>query len=221
MTGLSSLCRLAALLAATLPFLVSATAEARSISSPSPYGRLVDKGFVVDAAPTEKMDPSLLRQRVAYTASDTPGTVVVDSTNRFLYLVESGGTAIRYGISVGRAGASWTGEAIIGKKSVWPRWTPPEEMIQRSPDVARYADGVAGGPANPLGARALYLFQNGRDTLFRLHGTDEWWSIGHGATAGCIRLLNQDVIDLYARVPMKARVVVRPHKALGMTFTRN
>lgn len=203
--------RLGPLLVVAIGLMTAATAPtlAKDRSSPT-YGRVVDGGFAVAAVPVARMDPRLLRQRVAYAGKDRPGTVVVDSTNRFLYLVESRGTAMRYGISVGEAGASWSGEAVIGAKRLWPRWTPPDEMIQRSPEVARHAGGLAGGPANPLGARALYLHQNGRDTLFRLHGTGEWWSIGHGATSGCIRLLNQDVIDLYDRLPLGARVIVRP-----------
>ncbi|GGD31968.1 L,D-transpeptidase [Aureimonas glaciei] len=216
MTGPSRRARLLAVVTVALLAAGSAPAAEGKRLPPASYGRTVDKGFVVEAVPAARMDPRLLRQRVAYGAGEPPGTIVVDSTNRFLYLVEKGGTAIRYGISVGEAGASWSGEAAIGAKRSWPRWTPPDEMIQRSPEVARHAGGLAGGPSNPLGARALYLHQDGRDTLFRLHGTGEWWSIGHGATSGCIRLMNQDIIDLFDRVPLRARVIVRPHRPIDL-----
>lgn len=210
------------LFALTMALTALATGPTRANErGPHPsYGRAVDKGFVVDAVPVARMDPQLLRQQVPYGAGESPGTIVVDSTNRFLYLVERGGTAMRYGISVGEAGASWSGEAVIGEKRLWPRWTPPAEMIQRSPELARHAGGLAGGPANPMGARALYLQQDGRDTLFRLHGTDEWWSIGRGATSGCIRLLNQDIVDLYDRVPLGTRVIVRPHRPMGLVVKK-
>ena len=116
--------------------------------------------------------------------------------------------AVRYGIGVGKAGFEWTGDAVIGRKAVWPRWTPPAEMIARSPRLEKYRNGMEGGIDNPLGARALYLYANGRDTLYRLHGTPEWQSIGKSMSSGCIRLLNQDVIDLFDRVPIGTRVRV-------------
>lgn len=152
------------------------------------------------------------RQSVSYASSYAPGTVVVDTANRFLYLVEGSGRATRYGISVGVGGFAWSGEASVGLKRPWPKWTPPAEMIARAPNLARYRGGLAGGGINPLGARALYLYQNGRDTLYRLHGTSEWWTIGQSGSSGCIRLLNKDVIDLYEKVPLGARVVVLPSK---------
>jgi lipoprotein-anchoring transpeptidase ErfK/SrfK len=144
---------------------------------------------------------------------ERPGTIIVDTPKRFLYFVLPGKKAVRYGIGVGKAGFAWEGEAYIAWKQEWPKWTPPKEMIDRKPELARYGeDGMKPGLKNPLGARALYLFnERGEDTLFRLHGTPEWKSIGTAASSGCIRLMNQDIIDLYNRVrPGKnARVVVK------------
>ncbi|MCQ0988532.1 L,D-transpeptidase [Jiella marina] len=175
------------------------------------YSATVDDGYDLPAIPTEKIDPQYLRQRVSYPegAAYEPGTVIVDTPNRFLYVVEADGMAMRYGIGVGRSGFSWKGEAYINDKQHWPKWFPPAEMIDRKPELEPYRDGMEPGLRNPLGARALYLWQNGKDTLFRLHGTPEWWTIGTAASSGCIRLMNQDIIDLYERVPMNARVVVK------------
>lgn len=145
---------------------------------------------------------------VAYTGRQWPGTVIVDTPNRQIYLVLQGGQAMRWGCAVGKDGFRWAGLADIGRKVMWPRWTPPKEMIARSPEKAKWANGMPGGPDNPLGARALYLFQNGRDTLYRIHGTTDPMSIGHNASSGCIRMINQDVIELYRRVPIGSRVVV-------------
>lgn len=180
------------------------------VSAPG-YGAVVDDGYSLPAIPTNKIDPQYLRQQVAYPegAQYEPGTVVVDTPNRFLYVVQEGGTAMRYGIGVGRSGFSWSGDAVIRDKQHWPKWHPPAEMIERKPDLEPYRDGMEPGLTNPLGARALYLYQNGKDTLFRLHGTPEWWTVGTAASSGCIRLMNQDIIDLYERVPMNAKVVVK------------
>ncbi|WP_235919369.1 L,D-transpeptidase [Aureimonas psammosilenae] len=175
------------------------------------YASLDDDGFHLPAIPASKIDPKFLRQRVVYDAGGyEEGTVVVDTPHRFLYVIERGGTAMRYGIGVGKDGFSWAGEAKIGDKQHWPRWFPPMEMIDRRKDLEKFRDGkgMDPGPSNPLGSRALYLHQNGRDTLYRLHGTPEWQSIGKAASSGCIRLMNQDIIDLYERVPLEARVVV-------------
>lgn len=178
------------------------------------YGAVVDEGFALPAIPTDKIDPQYLRQRVSFEEGRQyeAGTVVVDTPNRFLYVVEADGMAMRYGIGVGRAGFSWAGEANIRAKRSWPKWFPPGEMIDRKPELEPYRDGMDPGLTNPLGARALYLYQGGKDTLFRLHGTPEWWTIGTAASSGCIRLMNQDILDLYERVPMDARVVVRQGK---------
>ncbi len=175
------------------------------------YRARVDGAFAVAAIPVEQMNKRLLRQEVKYRTSHKPGTIVVDPGSKYLYLIQGDSRAMRYGIGVGKAGFEWSGSAHIGWKQKWPKWTPPAEMIQRRPDLAKWgADkgGMPGGVTNPLGARALYLHQGGVDTLYRLHGTPQWESIGTAASSGCIRLMNQDVIDLYERVPNGAKVVV-------------
>lgn len=154
-------------------------------------------------------EPKYRRQIVDYPTMQSPGTIVVDPSNRFLYLVQGGGKALRYGVGVGRAGFEFSGTASIEDKKTWPRWTPTDDMIHRDPDLYRpWAKGMAGGPTNPLGARAMYLFKNGEDTLYRIHGTNDPESIGQAMSSGCIRMLNQDVTDLYDRVPKGAKVVV-------------
>lgn len=145
---------------------------------------------------------------VEYKGRQTIGTVVVDTGARQLYLVVDGGYAIRWGCAVGKDGFRWAGMADVGRKVMWPKWTPPKEMIERHPEKAKWANGMPGGPSNPLGARALYLFQNGNDTLYRIHGTTEPLSIGKNASSGCIRMISQDVVELYRRVPVGTRVIV-------------
>jgi lipoprotein-anchoring transpeptidase ErfK/SrfK len=146
---------------------------------------------------------------VTFESYEQPGTIIIDTAARALYYVLSESEAIRYGIAVGKEGFSWAGIAEIGRKTEWPRWTPPAPMIQRRPELAKFANGMPGGrPDNPLGARALYLFDNGRDTLFRIHGTNEPKSIGTAASSGCIRMLNEEVIELYDRVPIGTKVIV-------------
>ncbi len=137
--------------------------------------------------------------------SEPPGTIVVDTRSRHLFYVRPDGMAIEYGIGVGREGFAWKGEAHVGRKAEWPRWIPPKDMIARRPDLP---SEMSGGMANPLGARALYLFQGNKDTLFRIHGTNEPDSIGQAVSSGCIRMNNADVMDLYNRVPVGTRVVV-------------
>ena len=179
----------------------------------SEYGAVTDAGFTIPAVPISKVDKRYHRQIVTYHTREKPGTIIVDTPKRFLYFVLPGNKAVRYGIGVGKAGFAWEGEAYIAWKQTWPKWTPPKEMVDRRPDLAKYGEqGMQGGLKNPLGARALYLFNDkGEDTLFRLHGTPEWNSIGTAASSGCIRLMNQDIIDLYDRVrPGKsARVIVK------------
>ena len=145
---------------------------------------------------------------VDYKSRQWPGTVIVDTSARQIYLVLEGGKAMRWGCAVGRDGFRWAGLADISRKVMWPKWTPPKDMIERSPEKAKWANGMPGGLDNPLGARALYLYQNGNDTLFRIHGTTEPLSIGTKASSGCIRMVNQDVIELYRRVPIGSRVLV-------------
>ena len=175
------------------------------------YGQIADGGFVIPAVPYQQIPPRFYRQRVQNTTGQPAGTVVVDTKSRFLYLTEAGGTAMRYGVGIGREGFAWQGEGVIQWRQRWPKWTPPQEMIARQPELAKYsAANGSMGPSlkNPLGARALYIFQNGQDTLYRLHGSPEWSSIGKAVSSGCVRLMNQDIIDLFDRVPEKARVVV-------------
>jgi lipoprotein-anchoring transpeptidase ErfK/SrfK len=148
------------------------------------------------------------RQIVRDPTGEAPGTIVVDPGQRLLYLVQADGKARRYGIGVGRQGFGWSGTATIGMKREWPKWFPPVEMQARDERARQFADGMEGGTDNPLGARAMYLFQDGKDTLFRIHGTNEPQSIGRAVSSGCIRMLNADVIDLYGRVPIGTKVVV-------------
>lgn len=147
------------------------------------------------------VSPIYLRQVVSYATNEARGTIVVDSGAHFLYLVLGDGKALRYGIGVARNGFEWRGSHRVTRKAEWPGWTPPAEMRQRQPGLPAHMEG---GPNNPLGARALYL----GSTLYRIHGTNEPWSIGQNVSSGCIRMTNEDVIDLYGRVPVNTRVVV-------------
>jgi lipoprotein-anchoring transpeptidase ErfK/SrfK len=146
-------------------------------------------------------DPRYEKQIVEYHGKESPGTIVVDTPNKFLYLVQANGTAMRYGIGVGRPGFTWSGVKQISAKREWPDWTPPAEMLARRPDLPRHMEG---GPENPLGARAMYL----GSSLYRIHGSNEPWTIGTNVSSGCIRMRNEDVIDLYGRVNVGTRVVV-------------
>ena len=146
-------------------------------------------------------DPKYEKQMVEYHGKESPGTIIIDTPNKFLFLVEGDGKALRYGVGVGKPGFSWSGVKQISAKKEWPDWTPPAEMLQRRPDLPRHMEG---GPENPLGARAMYL----GSSLYRIHGSNEPWTIGTNVSSGCIRMRNQDVIDLYDRVHVGARVVV-------------
>ncbi len=170
------------------------------------------EAFPIAAVDLNKIKPKYHRQIVSDPTGERTGTIVVDVDKKFLYLVLENGKALRYGIGVGREGYAWSGEAVIERKAQWPTWTPPLTMQQRQPETAKWADGMPGGPDNPLGARALYLYQNGRDTLYRIHGTAEVSSIGRAVSSGCIRLLSADVINLYQRIPVGTRVVAIPSK---------
>jgi lipoprotein-anchoring transpeptidase ErfK/SrfK len=185
-------------------FATASLAAPTEAGSPVPdaYGKIIDNGFQLPAIPIQKLDKKFHRQIVDFQTKESPGTVVVNTRERFLYYVLSGGKAVRYGIGVGKQGFAWSGTAYVAWKQEWPTWHPPKEMASRKPEVAKYVeDGMNPGVTNPLGARAMYLFnEKGQDTLFRLHGTPEWSSIGTAASSGCIRLINQDVIDLYSRV---------------------
>jgi lipoprotein-anchoring transpeptidase ErfK/SrfK len=148
-----------------------------------------------------EMNPIYRRQVVDYAGNEKPGTVIIDTPKRFLYLVQENGKAMRYGIGVGRPGFTWAGVKQVSAKREWPDWRPPSEMLRRRPDLPRY---MAGGPDNPLGARAMYL----GSSLYRIHGSNEPWTIGTAVSSGCIRMRNEDVIDLYERVKVGTRVVV-------------
>jgi len=176
----------------------------------SHYSRRVDNGFTLQGIDIRKIPQQFWRQEVEYTGPGKAGEIVVNTTERFLYLIQPGGTAMRYGVGVGREeGLNFRGSAVIQRKAEWPRWTPTANMIKTQPErYTQYAAGLEGGLTNPLGARALYLYRNGKDTHFRLHGTLEPYTIGQSVSSGCVRLINQDIIDLYNRVPTGTRVTV-------------
>ncbi len=168
---------------------------------------ILDEPGKVPTAAEEQLDPQFQKQVVFFRTNDPPGTIVVDSANRYLYLVQPGGRAIRYGIGVGRDGFRWSGLLNISRKQEWPDWRPPPEMIERQPYLPRF---MAGGPGNPMGARAMYLGA----TVYRIHGTNQPQTIGSAVSSGCFRLVNGDVIDLYERVNVGTKVIVRQTPAL-------
>lgn len=175
------------------------------------YSALPNEQFPLAAADLSQVEPQFLRRRVSYQTGERVGTIVVDTGKFYAYLVEENGKAMRYGVGLGRAGFEWSGQASIAWKRKWPTWTPPSDMIARQPELEKYSaanGGMQPGLANPLGARALYIFKGGKDTLYRLHGTSENWSIGKAVSSGCVRFINHDIIDLYNRVPSGARIVV-------------
>ena len=172
------------------------------------YAALPAEKFPLPAMPLEKLDPDLRRQQVAYVSDQAAGTVVVDTPARRLYYILGDGQAMRYGVGVGREGLALAGNAYVGRKAEWPTWTPTENMQRREARYRKLAGGMPGGPNNPLGARAMYLYRGGNDTHFRIHGTNQPQSIGLAMSSGCIRMLNHDVIDLYDRVAPGAKVVV-------------
>jgi lipoprotein-anchoring transpeptidase ErfK/SrfK len=176
------------------------------------YAEIEDEPHPVRAVDLRRVKPQFLRREVAYNTTERPGTIVVDPNARYLYLVQPGGRAMRYGVGVGREeGFNFQGEATIARKAEWPSWRPTNDMIAREPErYGPYRQGMPGGDGNPLGPRALYLYKDGKDTLYRLHGTIEPWTIGTMVSSGCVRLMNQDIIDLYRRVPVGTKVVVLP-----------
>jgi lipoprotein-anchoring transpeptidase ErfK/SrfK len=178
-------------------------------SQQSMYDARPDEPFPLKKVPIDKIKPELRRQEVAYETSQPAGTIVVDTPARRLYYVLGEGRAIRYGVGVGRNGYALAGVAYIGRKADWPSWTPSPNMLRTNPERnMKYAGGVPGGINNPLGARALYLYRGGNDTMFRIHGTNQPQSIGQAMSSGCIRMMNHDVIDLYERAKVGGRVVV-------------
>jgi len=172
------------------------------------YASLTDEGFVLPAIPYEKVEAKYRRQIVVDPTGEAPGTIVVRLAERFLYFVQPGGDAIRYGVGIGKDGFRWSGRANIQYGKKWPTWTPPAEMIARKPELVKWQAGQPGGLTNPLGARALYIYKDGQDTGYRVHGSPEWWTIGNAMSSGCVRMINQDVIDLYGRVNGKTPIVV-------------
>ena len=199
------------ILAGTLALPVLGLASNGGLAAPDRYTRITSEPYDIPAIEPGSVRQDFLRQSVSYSTKYGAGSIVVDPMNRYLYLIQGGGRALRYGVGVGKAGFAWSGRARVGRKAQWPRWTPPAAMIQRRPDLAPFSAANGGyppGPTNPLGARALYLFKGSRDTLYRIHGTNEPWSIGQNMSSGCIRMLNHDVIDLYNRVRVGAPVIV-------------
>lgn len=181
----------------------------------STYRARIDEGPGGKPIQIQRIRPAYLternvRQRVAYNGPEAPGTIVVDPYSRFLYHVMENGEAMRFGIAVGKAGTGFHGDATIARKAAWPSWTPTANMIRTEPELyAEFAKGVPGGAANPLGSRALYLYQGSRDTMYRIHGTMDPSSIGKATSAGCIRLFNQDIMDLFDETPRGTKVKVR------------
>lgn len=169
------------------------------------YGGGQQASYDQDETRLQRDYPTATREIVSDPTNERPGTITVDTENRYLYLSMPNGQAMRYGIGVGREGFTWKGRVHIGRKETWPNWTPPKEMLKRRPDLPRH---MAGGEDNPLGARAMYLYSGGKDTMFRIHGSNEPWTIGQAVSSGCIRMTNDDVSDLFNRVRVGTTVVV-------------
>jgi lipoprotein-anchoring transpeptidase ErfK/SrfK len=175
------------------------------------YGPVSDGRRMLPAIPVAQVDARLLRHEISYRTNERPGTLIVDTRSRYLYLVLNGGRALRYGVGIGREGYAWSGRGEIRYKEEWPHWTPTGKMVKNDPDlrsISAKRGGLVAGLNNPLGARALYIYRDGRDTLYRVHGTPDWRSIGKKTSSGCVRMFNQDVIDLYNRVDDGAAIVV-------------
>lgn len=183
---------------------VAAAASQSTNGQVSALAAVPPSSYRAEAEPSavqRSIDPIYLRQEVDFKGPQRPGTIVIDTPNKFLFLIEKGGRALRYGIGVGRPGFAWSGVKSITRKAEWPDWTPPGDMLKRRPDLPTHMDG---GPENPLGARALYL----GSSLYRIHGTNEPYTIGTNVSSGCIRMMNEDVIDLYNRVGVGTKVIV-------------
>ncbi|MCB1466311.1 MAG: L,D-transpeptidase [Rhizobiaceae bacterium] len=189
--------------------LAGCTSDGTFTTFTSSYGAKTDAGYRLPAIPISKVPSKYHRQIVRFDTKEKPGTIIVDTSDKFLYYVMDNGKAMRYGIGVGRQGFEWKGTSRIAMKREWPVWTPPAAMIRRQPELAKWRSGMPGGPSNALGARAMYLFNKGGDTGYRLHGTPEWNSIGKAMSSGCIRMMNQDVMDLYNRADVGAKVIVK------------
>ncbi|WP_410218078.1 L,D-transpeptidase [Paracoccus sp. (in: a-proteobacteria)] len=193
----------------------AAPAPQRSATVPEAYQARVDNGpdgapIQIPAVRAAYLNDRNQRQVVPYNGAEAPGTIVVDPYARVLYHVQPGGQAMRYGVAVGRAGKGFEGQATIARKAAWPSWRPTDNMLRTEPELyGQFAGGLSGGMHNPLGSRALYLYQGSVDTYYRIHGTMDPSSIGKATSAGCIRMFNQDVIDLFAQVPTGTEVIVR------------
>lgn len=194
-----------------------ATVPTAPPAGPLMYAAIPNEPFPIPAVNMSQLEERFWRREVSYPTDERTGTLIVDTPNKYLYHVLSRERAMRYGIGVGREGFAWAGRAIMAYKREWPRWTPPDSMVARQPELEPYSianGGMGPGLKNPLGARALYIHENGRDTLYRLHGTPEAFSIGRAVSSGCIRLINQDVIHLHDQVRDGSRIVVIPDPAM-------
>ncbi len=174
------------------------------------YGPVPDEKFPIPAVAIQRVDPKYYRRTVHYESKEAPGTIIIDPKNKYVYRIEGNNMATRYGANVGRDGFRWNGDVVVGRKGEWATWTPPKEMIARQPEAAKYAAGMPGGLDNPLGARTLYLYQDGVYTLYTIYATSHPDSIGKGVTSGCTGLLSQDMIDLYNKTPVGTKVVMLP-----------
>ena len=220
LTSLGATALLAACAPPPPPELIAAPPRRRPMGPVDPsymsiYDAVQDGPHTIEPVDLSQIDARFLRREVAYDGREAPGSIVVDTARRYLYFVMPGARAMRYGVGVGREEAfNFNGVAVIQRRAEWPRWIPTPDMIRRDPErYEQWRGGMDGGPENPLGARALYLYRDGKDTYYRLHGTNEPYSIGTMVSSGCVRLLNQDIIDLYARVALGARVDVRSGRA--------
>lgn len=189
--------------------LLSGRSRASTAASAYFSGFEDDNGFRYRTTNFDRIDPAWRRQMVKYFSGEPAGSVVVDTKNHFLYVVWENNTALRYGVGVGREGFKWYGRARIDRKAIWPRWVPPADMRQRQPNLPKMVEG--GAENNPLGPRALYLYRDGQDLGYRLHGTLEPWSIGSDVSSGCIRMFPEDIVDLYQRCPKGTKVLVLEH----------
>ncbi len=212
LAGSASLSGLAAAGCTTKPPLPESPSTPRvSRSYTLMYGPMPRERFPIPAVDLKRVPKRFYRREVDYFGPEPVGTIVVDTRDFYLYLVGENKRAMRYGVGLGRAGFEWSGRARIAWKQEWPKWTPPASMIARQPELARWSAANGGMPPgldNPLGARALYVFQGGVDTLYRVHGSPEYWTIGKAVSSGCVRMMQQDVIDLYGRVPSGSRILV-------------
>ncbi len=195
----------------SLAFVLTAISTISVLSGPALASRDIEEPFRINPDDRQKLKQRFRRKKISYQTAEPPGTIIINPYSKYLYLILGGGEAMRYGVGVGRQGFEWSGEAVIRRKAKWPRWTPPKEMVERDELAAKWANGMPGGPKNPLGARALYLFQGQVDTLYRIHGTFQPETIGKAVSSGCIRLINADIADLYERVQLGAKVVVISH----------